>query len=61
MMLIGDYGSEMMLFCTVVKHGFQTAEKKKKKGLTDCTCKCGLHSVMGLDEPQQKVGVKIYV
>lgn len=28
MMLIGDYGCEMMLFCMVVKHGFQTAEKK---------------------------------
>lgn len=35
--------------------------KRLKKGLTDCTCKCGPHSVMGLDEPQQKVGVKIYV
>lgn len=28
MMLISDYGHEMMLFCTVVKHGFQTAEKR---------------------------------
>lgn len=28
MMLIGDYGREMMLFCMVVKHGFQTAEKR---------------------------------
>lgn len=46
-----------MLFCTVVKHEFQMAEI----GLTDCTCTCGPHSVTGLDEPQQKVGVKIYV
>lgn len=28
MMLIGDYGREMMLFCTVVKHGFGAAEKR---------------------------------
>lgn len=57
MKLIGDYDREMMLFCTVVKHGLQTAEKR----LNWLHLQVWAALCYGPGWATAKVGVKMYV